>query len=69
MNNSIKKQNALSTPPFGGRGAYIAPRIEIISLDNDISLQLQSATPPEGPGEGAFAPEFLKTDPFKNQLG
>lgn len=29
---------------------YIAPNIELIFLDNEISLALQS-TPPEGPGE------------------
>lgn len=30
--------------------AYISPIIEIIFLDNEISLALQS-TPPDGPGE------------------
>ncbi len=30
---------------------YIAPRIEIIFLDNEISLALES-NPPLGPGEG-----------------
>ncbi len=30
---------------------YIAPQIEWIPLDNDISLALQSVVPPDGPGE------------------
>ena len=30
---------------------YIKPRIEIIFLDNEISLALESAAPPAGPSE------------------
>ncbi|NDP20428.1 MAG: hypothetical protein GZ091_05035 [Paludibacter sp.] len=46
---------------------YTAPAIEIIELDNEISLALES-NPPIGPGEtGLLAPEYLKNDPFKNQ--
>lgn len=49
---------------------YIAPLIEIIFLDNDISLQLQSEQPPLGPGEtGSLSPALLQSDPYKNQLG
>ena len=48
---------------------YSIPEIVSIKLDNEISLQLESA-PPEGPGEGAFlSPEYLRHDPFKNNLG
>jgi hypothetical protein len=50
MKDTINKQNALSTPTVGGRGAYVAPRIEWIPLDNEISLALQSS-PPDGPDE------------------
>jgi len=48
---------------------YIKPRVELIKLDNEISLALQS-TPPEGPGEGtgALSPEYFKNDPFKSNL-
>jgi len=47
---------------------YLAPVIEIILLDNEISLALES-TPPDGPGEGAFlAPEYLNNDPFKTGM-
>ncbi len=46
---------------------YIKPRIEIIFLDNEISLALES-TPPGGPGETNLSPEFLKAEPFKNEL-
>lgn len=48
---------------------YIAPRIEIIFLDNDISLALESS-PPVGPGEGTnLTPTYLQSDPYKTQLG
>jgi len=45
---------------------YIAPQIERIILDNEISLALES-TPSPGPGEGAYnkAPEYMNNDPFK----
>ena len=46
---------------------YIAPSIELIKLDNEISLQLESEYPPEGPFEGTNmnTPEFTNSDPFK----
>lgn len=47
---------------------YIRPRIEIIFLDSNISLALES-NPPLGPGETNLSPEYLQNDPFKNQLG
>jgi len=44
---------------------YLAPVIEIVLLDNEISLALES-TPPDGPGEGAFlAPEYMNNNPFE----
>ena len=48
---------------------YIQPGIEIIKLDNEISLSLDS-TPAPGPGEGlgfklGCAPEHFNNDPFK----
>jgi len=47
---------------------YRAPRIEIIFLDNEISLALAS-NPPGGPGETNLSPEFLQSNPYKTQLG
>jgi len=48
---------------------YFSPIIELIVLDSDISLQLES-NPPEGPGEtGRLAPEYLHNDPYKTTLG
>ena len=50
---------------------YFKPQIEIIKLDKDISLTLNSYIPPDGPGEGGFgslAPEYLNNDPFKSNL-
>jgi hypothetical protein len=43
---------------------YIAPRIEIIFLDNEISLALES-TPPAGPSETLNAVQ----SPFKQEIG
>jgi hypothetical protein len=46
---------------------YIEPQIELVKLDNDISLALDSA-PPEGPGENlSKAPEYFSNDPFKSE--
>ena len=45
--------------------AYIAPQIEQIKLDNEISLALESE-PPVVPGESiSKAPEYFNNDPFK----
>ena len=52
--------------------AYSTPELRSIKLDNEISLQLQSATPPDGPGEsgvGYLSPEFIQNNPFKTNLG
>jgi hypothetical protein len=51
---------------------YESPRIEIISLDNEISLALASE-PPVGPGEPGFvrslAPEYFNNNPFHTNMG
>ena len=47
---------------------YIAPTIELIQLDNEISLALES-DPAIGPGETKLAPEYFNNDPFKPNLG
>lgn len=53
----------------GVRGAYTAPRIEIIKLDNEISLALESA-PPAGPDEvNNTTPNQLSNNPFKITMG
>lgn len=57
------------------KNQYTAPRIEIIFLDNEISLQLESnnSMPPTGPGEGPIVqmimPEYMNNDAFKTNLG
>jgi len=47
---------------------YIKPEVELIQLDNEISLSLQSA-PPDGPGEEALLmPEFHQSNPLSSGL-
>jgi hypothetical protein len=48
---------------------YTAPIIELIVLDNEISLALES-TPPAGPSEtnNVIRPEFFNNDPLKTNL-
>ena len=55
----VKKRNTME------KKEYIAPRIEIIFLDNEISLALESA-PPVGPGESV---NFNQQIPFKTETG
>jgi len=51
------------------RRTYLAPVIEKVILDNEISLALESI-PPGGPNEGLLnTPEYLKNDPFNVNLG
>jgi hypothetical protein len=48
---------------------YIAPQVERIELDNEISLQLES-TPPKAPGEANMnTPEHFNNEPFKSNFG
>jgi len=42
---------------------YKTPKIEMVSLDNEISLILVSGNPGD-PG-AALTPEYFKNDPFK----
>lgn len=59
--------NTPQTPTSKGRGTkqYIKPRIELIFLDSEITLALES-TPPEGPGEIVYnAPMYFNTSPHK----
>jgi hypothetical protein len=47
---------------------YIIPTIELIILDNEISLALNS-TPPEGPEETTFlknSNNFINNNPYNN---
>jgi hypothetical protein len=49
---------------------YAVPNIELILLDNEISLSLES--PPIGPDESirisSLAPEYFNNDPLKTNL-
>ena len=45
---------------------YTTPEIEVITLDNEISLSMES-DPAEGPGE-SYIPENKVMDPFKDQM-
>ena len=47
---------------------YTTPQVQIIALDNEISLALQSS-PPEGPGETMnYNIETDLNNPFKSTL-
>jgi hypothetical protein len=65
MKQSSNNSASLLTPPVGGRGAkkYISPVIELIVLDNEISLALASS-PPEGPSETHLSPEYFNKKPI-----
>jgi len=47
---------------------YIEPNIDVIVLDNEISLVLESNEPPIGPGDETFnnTPDFFKNNPYIN---
>lgn len=51
------------------RKEYTAPKVELISLDSDISLSLESG-PPIGPDEttNGITPEYFNTNIFKTDL-
>lgn len=63
---SNELSNQLFESPFarvvGELKKYTAPEIEIVILDNEISLALQSA-PPTGPGE---TQNFIQLDSYTN---
>ena len=47
---------------------YTTPQVQLIALDNEISLALESS-PPDGPGEGtSLTPHYINNDPFRNNL-
>ena len=72
MKETISNTAQLLNSPFGGRGAkkYIAPHIDIIYLDNEISLALESVSPPIGPSETKLNPtQLFNSDPFKTSQG
>ena len=48
---------------------YEAPQVELIELDHEISLALESS-PPEGPGEDAYLiPEYFNSEPYQTLMG
>ena len=48
--------------------AYLPPVIESISLDNEISLALESAPTPDGEDEVYNTPDYFNNDPFKGNM-
>lgn len=54
---------------YSEKKIYITPSIEMVKLDKDISLAMESDAPP-GPGEVKLnAPEYFNNDPYKTNLG
>lgn len=70
MTHTINNSTPLLPAPVGGRGTkkYVKPRLEIVYLDNEISLALES-TPPEGPGEVYLDTNKQYIDPFQTNFG
>ena len=66
-NNTTQLLKSTLRGDFEGLRAYTTPIIEVIKLDNEISLVLQSAEPPIGPGE--LVQGQLYNDPFKTTVG
>ena len=64
----IFKTTKMETKKKSEKRIYQAPVIKKIVLDNEISLILESNAP-EGPNERSYAPEYLKNDPFKTNVG
>lgn len=49
--------------------SYLTPSIEIVKLDKEISLAMESDAP-AGPGEGKMEPpKHINNDPYKSYLG
>ena len=72
MKQTVNNAAQLLNSPFGGKGAkaYTVPAIEIILLDNEISLALASS-PPEGPSEGNninSKPDYFDNNPLKTNF-
>jgi hypothetical protein len=60
MNEKMTKNKTLM------KRIYSHPEIVLVSLDNEISLSLDS-TPPILPGEGtSYVPDYFNNDPFKS---
>ena len=47
---------------------YLPPVIESISLDNEISLALESAPTPDSGDEVYNTPDYFNNDPYKDNL-
>ena len=48
---------------------YETPQVELIKLDHEISLSLESV-PPVGPGENAYlTPEYFNNEPYQTSIG
>ncbi|MGB4577611.1 MAG: hypothetical protein WBI06_12040 [Paludibacter sp.] len=47
------------------KSIYIAPDVERILIDNEISLALESELPPFGPDETMNTANFNNANPFK----
>ena len=46
--------------------AYTTPEIQVVNLDNEISLQLASDPPAPDPGDEVYnKPDYFNNDPYK----
>lgn len=68
MNPKFKTEKMTTTDK---KQIYFVPKIEIIQLDNEISLQLESSdfNPPTGPNEVRNIPSHFNNNPYSNSIG
>lgn len=53
---------------IGSKRSYKTPRIELIELDNEISLILESDSNPDGEPTFTQGKEYFMNDPFKMNI-
>ncbi len=63
----LKNNNMQNMKKTIEKKMYVVPEIDIVVLDNEISLALES--PPAGPDEGInTTPNYFNNNPYKDSL-
>lgn len=68
MQNITSNFNDMGTDE--NKRKYMSPTIGMIKIDNEISLNLQSADPPYAPNESMLhSTDYFRNDPFNANAG